>query len=247
MQNNILIKSLLEIGFSMFESQVYEFILRNYSSKISEISTNFVVDRKAVYRALEVLKKRNLVTKNDSGWIALSPRKIVFELSKHSNYKHQLSVNLEQIIPELEYNLTKNIKEVDVTTVKGKNEFIFTLNNLLELPITEICSITGQNTYEFVGLEFFQNWKQKRISKKILSREISEDNFFSRKLQTLDKNDLRITLLLPDTVSVPAAFTVAGDTIAIWNTVNPKVLIIKDKIIAQSYQSQFDYIWSTLS
>lgn len=244
MSSDIFSASLLELGLSQTEQLTYRILLQSPDITISEIAKTVQRDRKMIYRSLERLLQNGLVEKKSNNWIAQSPKVVLALLQQQHIQKQKMYEQFEKVLPQIEYQIQSPTREIEVQVYKGKNQFIQLFDQTLDAGAKEFLTFGNhENYFDLVNFEYFNLWKTRRIQKGIYSRDLTFANSYTNSLIRNDKTELRQTELLPLEYKTEATFTIVNDTFMVWNPVIPKVIVINDRLIANTFRQMFELIW----
>lgn len=234
-------KILNDIGLTKSEALLYERLLMLGENPIGVLQKSLGVHPQIVYRAVEGLQKKGLVTvfnKKNKKYISPEhPRKLE-EIEKEKLSK------LKEALPELIHSM-KPQKDVLVKTGVGYEAVrAFRRKAIDELKRNETLMIIGGagKYYDVMG-ESNSDIEEKRIKKKINKKLIA----FPSERERLTSDPYRLytdfryfSSSHPTTTSINIYGNHVG--IIIWAT-EPILLHIKNEAVATSYRHYFNELW----
>jgi predicted transcriptional regulator len=250
MLNNIFIKSLTKLGLTEFEARVYEYLATQKKVNFTELAKELSTNRMNVYRAMAKLEELELITKDKiSGqFIITSPNKILSLLRYQEVEFSRISEDFSAALPYILDNFYLDKKEPKVQIFEGRRDFMILLNRLIDelepgSDLLWLCE--GRELWEIVDIDYFnRELGAKRHAKKVRARILAGDNINKVWLDEY-QNDLlnREFRVLPAGFSTLGTISIAGDKVVLWNTVNPRAVLIDDKVMAGVFTGIFEYIW----
>lgn len=233
---------LQEIGLTEREVEIYRLLLKLGETPISAILKHTGFHPQVVYRSLENLVKKDLVTevkKRNRKYVQAESPRLLERLERHRLEK------LHRVIPEL-LSLRASSKEAIVRISKGEEAVrVLRQRGIDELKKGEVYYIiggSGDRFYHIVG-ERYGEIEQKRIKKKITKRLISFEHERA-KFAKDPYRELTEFRYLPDDFPIISSTNIYGDTVAIiiWTT-EPVVITIESQEVAESYKEYFKLLW----
>jgi len=153
--------------------------------------------------------------------------------------------NFEKILPELKEKQSSEKEKNEAEVYAGIKGIKEVYNKILNSQGKEYNSFGGGKrvTYEVMGETWWENLHTKRISKGIKSRQVFDESI--RKFgETLNKRKLTKIKFLSQDFEQLTETVIFGEYVAIVIfTENPYALLIKDKIVADSYRKNFELLW----
>lgn len=232
-----------QLGLSKREPEVYRFLLRNGESPVSDIIKEFKIHSQLIYRVLDELLEKKLVTINyrrhRKYFRAEDPRLL-------KKYEEERLKLLDAEIPQL-LALQSTSKEAIIRVAKGNEAVralrVRSIDELTPQGCQYVIGASGDRYYEILG-DLYTEVERKRIKKGIPKKLIS----FESQRKRLEKNDTMRGLaefrFLPQQYSIPATTNIFNDTVAllIWEK-DPIVITIESAAVAQSYLHYFNSLW----
>jgi sugar-specific transcriptional regulator TrmB len=234
------------------EIAVYESLIENYNTNISNICRNLGLHRQKVYDCLYSLEKLGLVQKNSqtNKFQLANYNKIKSILLEKRQNINKSIFDFETILPLLAAHSDEN-KKPKVGIYENRNKFIYLLNEILdqtEKGETIYSYNENDDLYRIFDIDYFLgSWVQKRIKKQVFIKILLNG---SNSLVThIPKNhqDLREVKILPNDFSSTGCYWIVGQKIIFWDTVQEIAWNIETPILAKLLIENFELVWSKLS
>lgn len=227
-------KELRHIGLIDGEINVYLFLLKNGASKALEISKGLGVARTTIYRFLESLKDKGLVSErlenNVRIFIGVDPEKIPDVLESRI-------LEVRSVIKDLKKLEKKKVKEASVQLFRGKEGIKIILNDIFRA--CEDYAFMGESEKFFEELEIFSSqWVRKIEELKIRGRLLCPKGQHFE----VAKNE-EVRFIDPKLLSNTSTW-IYGNKVAqfIWD--EPfYVVLIESESVAAGQMKVFDYLW----
>lgn len=235
-------RSLEIIGFTESECTVYFSLVESGESSAGEIIKNSGLYNSVVHRALN-----SLIDKGVVGFIMDGKRKI---------YSATDPDNLLDMIEERKKELKKTITEIkkkriisrektEAVIFRGRKGITEIYNILLNSGGREYNTYGGGRrvTYEIMGEKWWDLVHTKRIAKKIPSRQVFDGTARPYGVKIL-KMPLTKVRFLSNEFEQLTETVIIGEHVAInIFTDKPYGILIKDKVVSQSYKKNFELMW----
>lgn len=234
-------EELIELGLTENQIKIYLKLLKEGEFTASRIAKSLELNRSATYNDLNNLINLGLVSYTTKNYIryfnAASPKKLLEII----DYKRN---RLESIVPSLEnFQKIKKIQDFKVEVYEGKEGIKTSYQHILNSGIKEIIAF-GVTGIAFEVMKYsFPQFLKKFENANISARYIA--NFDAKKLlKDLPKNKAKIKYLSKKNTS-KVTTVIYGEYVAIHSLIedNIKVIIIKDKNLAEGYKNYFNYMW----
>src|SRR3989338_319245 len=225
---------LKSIGLLDAEIEVYLALLRIGAASVTVLHKDTGLHRTHIYDLLEKLKEKGLVSEFVSSGLkcfhAVAPRRIL-------GYLDEKKTAVESLIPNLEGLMKQRTEETIVELYKGKEGLKTILLDILQTKKNYVVmgSIKQFETIlEFALPHFLKKIEKAGIKERILCDK--KENVI--KIKTGYYRRIRSEQLLP------SSFWVYGSNVALFVWDMPYyVILIKNKDIAQTYVTYFEYFW----
>ncbi|MBU1198800.1 MAG: hypothetical protein KKF46_08650 [Nanoarchaeota archaeon] len=232
-------KLLEEAGMTTAEAKIYLALLEKGSSKAGDISRHTGIHRRSVYDAIERLIQKGLVsyikTNNRRYYEAADPERLV-------EIQREKEETMTQLLPELQLLRKMSDEKKEVLFFRGKQA----IKTVFDDQITEGKEILvfgdAVNVDEIVKY-FFMHFDKQRIQKNIKVRMLFDES--ARKEEYLKKIPLAEIRFIKKGNKSPVSTNIYSDKVSIitWDE-NPKAILIKEPVLAQSFKSYFEFIWA---
>jgi HTH-type transcriptional regulator, sugar sensing transcriptional regulator len=229
-------EQLKSIGLTENEAKVYLALVNNGPFPAGKITEKSGIHRRSVYDAIDRLIKKGMV-----GYIKKNNVK-VYEAANPQNLldiMRKKEEDIKEIIPELEkiYSATKEKKETLFFRGKEGVKSIF-LDQIRE---GKEILILGASPQAYDILKYYLPHYDKERKIKGIKAKIIFDHTARKEKSKISLSEIKYLL---GGVSGPTATNIYGDNVAlmIW-TENPYAILIKDKDVADSYRTHFEFMW----
>ena len=235
-------EELKELGLTDNEIKIYLVLLKLGNGTPLEIGEKTGFSRSYVYDALERLIDKQIVSlvlkNNKKYYIPIEPKKL-----------EQIQIDklekLQKILPQLEELKANSNEEVKVELHKGTYIYKTLLKDvILTLKEKEEVLIFGIKDEDLISMDkyyyepvsqYFSKLDKSKIKEKVIT------SFGTIKLKGAKTTSYKF---LPKNLMENTAFEVYGSKVAIFLWGMPHYLIIiENKIIANSYRNQFNLLW----
>ena len=233
-----MINELKEFGLNDNEIQIYLELLKQKSSTASNLAKLSKINRTTAYLELENLMKLGLVSyiiKNSKRYYQTSSPNKLIEILDSKKAK------IESVLPQLK-SLHQVIEPFKIEVFEGK-EGIKTfyqdiLNNAKEVLA---FGVTGKamEILEFAYPHFLKKFMKANIKEKALANISAK-----KKMGPHPRTHLKIKYL-PEEYNAEVTTIIYNDKIAIQSLQkeNIYVVIIKDKLLYETYKNYFNFMW----
>jgi len=230
-----MLQELKKLGLPENEAVVYVELLKRGSISVNELAKKISFDRTLMYQILNNLVEKGLanyiVKENKKYFSASDPENLM------NSVKEKESIVLS-LIPKLK-NIEKiTEKEQEVRVYEGKKGLRTFVSDMMKHKDFCFFGATGKS-YDVLKYEL-PHLAKKTVKLGLKGRMITSKEFKGHEM-TKVKN-IKVRYL--EEVKSPATTSIYGDKVAIHVlTDKPIVVIIKNKDIADSYRSYFEYLW----
>ncbi|QQG39048.1 MAG: hypothetical protein HYS32_01140 [Candidatus Woesearchaeota archaeon] len=229
-------KELQAFGLTKNEAKVYLTVLDLGSSLAGVVARKSGIHRRSVYDALDRLIEKGLI-----GYIVKNNRKYfeVVDPNKFNEIVKEKEAAAKEIVPILnsKYNLVKEKQETSFFRGKNGLKSVFEDQLRVRKPIYIFGAVTGiSKFFSYYLIHFNKRRRELKVPVKIIFR--GEDR------GKVEKTPLVEIRYMPRGHNSFASTSVYGDRVAIilWSE-NPYAIVIKDEKIAESYLSNFEFMW----
>jgi sugar-specific transcriptional regulator TrmB len=239
----IMIKqTLLEIGLSGNEADIYLALLESESSLVSEIVKKTRLNRTNIYDRLEKLINKGLVSyvikNNRKYFYAAKPKRIIRYLEEKEEQIKKEKNDVEKILPELEKFIP--VKEEESVEVYEGKEGLKTILEEIIRSKQDILTYGSDGNFskilKFYFAHYLRRLEKSRIKMKVIFNYEDIKKPFEWKFAEVR--------YIPKEYKSPTETTIYGDNVAIFIlTEKPRAILINSKIISGSYKNYFNLLW----
>lgn len=242
--------SLGQLGLHPKQIKVYLVLLQMGEATIQEITSKSKVKRTSVYKALDNLVLRGLVTFVDKGWhrqyYAENPRKALIEVKDEQREIVKKEKRLLELMPELVARYNSIPAKPKTRYFEGVEGLKQVYEEIFYLPAgSEILSITSAGMLYYAFDEaWIKEYLVRRVAGKISCRSIAEDSPESKKHQVNDKAEHRITRLVPkEKFPFKNEITIFGNKVAIVSPRDQMGIVVESVDVADTQRAWFELAW----
>lgn len=239
-------KALMNIGLSEKESDFYLLIVKHEKITAGEISKISGESRTHIYDTLNKLLKKGFISyvimNNVKYFRAVKPKKILDYLEEKENKIQKEKEEITKLIPEIE-KLQKDFKkdDVEIEIFEGSEGIKTIMNDLLNESKDFVTFGASSKVETYLPKFFIERYLKIREKKKIRARQL-----FTEESGVL-KTSLSQNKKLPKEFATPTTTAIYGNKVTIWFWLEiPRVILIKNKDLADSYKHYFDLLWSSI-
>lgn len=229
-------------GLEEKEAKVYLDLLSLKKAKLLELSKISEIKRTTLYRLLDKLIEKGLVSEIYEGkrhyYIAESPEKLL-------NFLAEQKEKIKKILPQLKALEEEVIERPKIKFYEGKEG----IRSLYEEILKDKNEIIGFSWPEklFKKMEFFPDLVKKRIKLKIPMRLIMPDTKLARQRKKAGKKELRTVKLVPSLLPFESVFYISGKKVVMFSLKSWFVgVLIENREIAAGLKSLYEALWQKL-
>jgi sugar-specific transcriptional regulator TrmB len=233
-------------------SQLYIKSFEAGEQSISWLAEKLSMDRSSVYLAVDQLKNTGLIeideTKRPMRIRAVEPRKVLGRIEHKIQSLEETFDTLHNILPQLEAAYASKSSRPVMQSYIGKDGLRQIMEDILAASDDEMLILTNQTAEKEVFTKYdHEHFIRKRKQQNLTARVIATDDKYSRELQAVDKQNLRVTKILAGKSPFSCELYIYGDKVA--------MLIFRDEIMGfivsssdftQLMKWQFESIWGPL-
>lgn len=249
--NNILIRSLRQLGCNDKHIRFYIANLELGSATLSEIIAKAKLQRSTAYLIANEMTTLGLVVENHKTYkklyVAAEPDVILRKLEAKQRQIGRNALAFKEALPELRAAHHATTTRPSVRTYEGLSGLIAIRNDILA-ETQEVLLWTNQETEQFIfdkqGHEAFIS---KRISQHIPIRVLAVDNAAGHAIKGANDTLLRSVKILPRQTTFTSETYIYGDKVAVLDIgKNIFGVITQNKQIADSQRALFELAWDSL-
>lgn len=237
------IRSAIEqLGYSPHEVKVYLAALELGGSTATDIAEKAHIPRTTVNLIINSLHQKGLMNAylqhRMKIWTAENPEKLLTRLKEHETA-------LKIVLPELKSIHHDIGVKPTVRTYTGAEEIKQIMNDILETKHNMLAIHSWDDWVALLGRRYMEDFIESRIRQNIHIRMLVPRTDRALEVKEKDAQELRITRLLPDSISIDNSNFIYGNKVAIIsvNTKQPVGILIEDKDIRQTMEVLFESLW----
>lgn len=237
-------QTLLKIGLTGNEADIYLALLELGPSLVSKIVEKTGINRTNIYDRLKRLLDKGLVSyvikNNRKYFYAAEPKRLLRYLEEKEEKIKEEKEMLKKILPELE-KIKPITKEETVEVYKGKEGLKTILEDVIRSK-KDILTYGSEGNFSRI-LRFYFKHYLKRLEKSGVKMKVIFNYDDTRKPFEWEFAKVKY---IPKKYKTPTETTIYGDKVAIFLLrEEPKAILIKSKTIAESYRKYFNLLWRT--
>jgi sugar-specific transcriptional regulator TrmB len=251
-------KSLKDIGFTQNEIDIYTYMLQSGTVFGTEVYKKLSMDKSSFYRALNTLKKKELVyshgeTRNQK-FKARDPSKLLTLQREKEQEIQEAGKNIHSFIKEIDRYTKENFKSNNIKIYEGDNAYFLFMEEILrgKVSIMRDFSLGGKNTYKYAGskekyYDFLNNYFiPKRIEKGIHIKILYDKTVLPDDFDISNPKTLKECRQCDEKLNLECFLNTFGDRSGFISEKAGKfwAIIIKDRMITNLLNSMFDIIWN---
>lgn len=224
---------LLQIGFTKNEASVYEELLKNPQSTVTNIAKSCNLDRRTIYDVIDKLFRKGHVSSqkiNNTSFFSASDPKVLIEEFHKSQCAFVEKITAIQ-------NSRKNHSDIDVNVFMGKQGIKLVIKEILDWGKMHYAFGSLGETRKYANIEinhFVSELKKRKIPEKILYEK-------GLKISKASTGEYKS---LPSKQLPPISAVLYDDTVVLFiETINLFIIKIKNKKMFDSYLQYFQVLW----
>lgn len=234
------ISILEDLGLTHAEIKVYITLLKLGASQAGKVIETSGIQSSVVYRSFSTLIEKGLINFIQEG------KKKIYQATKPESFYDFIDDKkrrFSEILPALK-NQQSPEKET-ASVYKGVRGIKEAYNIMLNTPGKEYLTFGGGPiTVEIMGLTWWLNLHEKRIAKKLPSRQVFDLAVKEEGGAEIEKKKITNIKYLPKEFAQFQETVIVGDTVSInVFSKNPYSFVIKDKNVAEGYKKYFEELW----
>lgn len=242
---------LQNIGLSELEAKIYELLIKNGETPISQVISETRLKRPTTYKILYSLQDKGLVTiydvKKKLHARPESPAKLLELADKRSEIVEQARGSLQAFLPSLTSLYIQSTEQPVVKTFEGINGLKKIYENILLEGKPIYALVQAQNVEDELYKWLTTTYIRKRVRLKLHVRAIVASSKASAEYAQKSKEEYRITKLVDSSkFPIEHEIDVYGDKVAFIHYAKNEPLIgvvIHHPGIARTCKAWFDLAW----
>jgi sugar-specific transcriptional regulator TrmB len=251
MNTDILFNSLIELGLGKLEADLYLLLILGKETNITKLAQKLGVQRLRIYQALDSLEEFGLIqkrSKESKNIVLQSPSKIPALLQEKEYKFKRLSNDLNSIIPLLLKEYDSTLPHPSIKIYQGREQFILLMDQILEEEKEQIFHFgSNEHIVSLLTKDYADNWVDRRVGRKIGTREIIFRSNYIESRQEKDEDELRQIKWIPAQFDATGSYLIFANKVALWNSLLPKMIVVEDAVIVNLLKTNFEIIWELLS
>ena len=234
---------LVRFGIPEKEAKVYLALLELGPSSVSQVAKRARVSRTNTYHLLNSLTSKGLVNSQEKIskviFSAEAPERILQMLKSQADDFQRLYREAEKIMPEFKSIYRTKNKKLNVRFYEGVEGII----SAYEDTLTANTEILGYASVEYQHVFFpgyFPAYYTRRTQKGIPVRCFLANTPESRRIQSLDKAQLRKTHIVPGKFAISPEINIYNDKVAIMSLKEKFGAIIESAEVADAFRKLFE-------
>jgi sugar-specific transcriptional regulator TrmB len=242
--------SLLEIGCSSFEIEIYQHLLQKPQG-ITNIANHLGVQREKIYLAIEQMEKKGLLQKPAaySRQLSVYPPSHLLTLLKIKLAKtNKTAQELNTILPDLLFGDNSKQSSKQIAVGKGENEFLTMFDFFIKEAKKDIvCFSNPVLLHQVIDMSFLKYWIKHRLNKNIHIRILikKENEYVYGDDEELVSNAkyLRETRTIMTETAFQGTFYVSGTLVILCDPITLQIIKVDNIVIAQTLLALFENSW----
>lgn len=239
-------QALQDIGLDAAEAKVYLACLRLGTQDVKVISHETGLSRSDTVMILSGLVNKGFVSKFASAKDFFTAERPDVLLRILETNKSQMEKNIKRfsnILPDFADYINPAFTKPEIAFYEGREGMIAAWEDTLTSK-TDIMAITNVDKTEAIFPEYVPKYYKRRKTAGILIKAIFPESKVSIARQKKDKEELRITKLLPkEMLDFEIELNIYDDKVAYFSVEESLAVIVKSKIIADSMRNVFGLCW----
>lgn len=244
-----MLKSALQkIGLHSNEATVYLASLKLGTQHAGMLAKETGMSRTDVINAVHKLMARGFVSRflhDSKDYFTAAPLRVVIKILEEQNNITRSSItSLRRSLPFFDAFMNPSFVKPEISFYEGKDGIIAAYEDTLTSK-TEILAVASIDSTETTLPRYVPRYYQRRKAAGILIKAIFPDTPMARKRQAKDKQELRISRLIPaDQYFFDMEINVYDDKTAYFSLKEKLAIIIKSAGIAANMRHMFNMCWT---
>jgi len=239
-------KILEDIGLKPNEAKVYLACLKLGTQDVKMVAKETGLSRYTATMILTNLLDRGFVSKFARQKDFFTPEQPQVIIKILENSKYQLEENIkafQKVLPQFEDYMNPSFTKPEIAFYEAKEGVIAAYEDTLTSK-TDILAIASVEDTESVFPQYVPKYYKRRKAAGILIRAIFPDSKMARVRQAKDKDELRISRLVPkDLMKFHIEMNIYDDKVAYFSIKEKLAIIVKSSTIADSMRDVFSMCW----
>ncbi len=247
--NKALYDSLLELGLTRQEAELYVASLTLGPSSLADVARKTGIARPNLYKLIKGLEQGGLVQPGKKGRYArafsVEPPTVVMEkLRLRQKELAEKDKAVAAALPELMAFYHQGEMPTKIKVLTGEKEYLQAFFQILD-EAKDTCEYFG-SAADFIGFtswETEKRWIKERMQKKIFIRALLLPSKDADQLKATDEKEMRETRILHGIPPFVTSFQLFANKVILWQPKAPLAILIEDEYIVAMLRSVFYKLW----
>lgn len=238
---------LSNVGFEEDEALAYLECLRLGTQDVRTISRCLGLPTSTTLTLLHRLHRRGFLSRfmGDREFFTAEPPTVVLGIIENEHHEDEKHITeFRKALPTFERSVNPACSKPEIALYQGKDGIIAAYEDTLHSS-TEIQAVTSVEDTETTLPTYVPMYYKRRKAAGILIRAIFSDSPLSRARQALDKEELRISRLVPKSFlkNFHIEYYIYDNKVAYFSVKEQLAVIVKSSFIATSMRALFEVLW----
>ncbi len=238
---------LSNVGFEEDEALAYLECLRLGTQDIPTISRCLGLPTRTTLTLLHRLHRRGFLSRftSDREFYTAEPPSVVLGIIESEHHEDEKRITeFRRALPAFERSVNPACSKPEIALYQGKEGVIAAYEDTLHSG-TEILAVTSIDDTETTLPTYVPMYYKRRKAAGILIKAIFPDSPLSRARQARDKNELRISRLVPRSFlkNFHIEYYIYDNKVAYFSVKEQLAVIVKSNFIATSMRAIFEVLW----
>lgn len=239
-------KALKGIGLNTGEAKVYLACLSLGTQDANTIAKETGFSRYDTILVLSSLLERGFVSKfsRDKDYFTAENPDILLKILENNKFKLVESIELfKKTLPKFEEYVSPAYTKPEIAFYQGKEGIVAAYEDTLTSR-TDILAIASVDDTENYFPKYVPKYYKRRKAAGIFIKAIFPDSEMARSRQKKDKEELRVSRLIPkELLQFHIEMNIYDDKVAYFSIVEELAVIVKSKVITDSMRNVFNLCW----
>jgi sugar-specific transcriptional regulator TrmB len=239
-------KILQDIGLSAAEAKIYLACLKLGTQDVKTLAKETGLTRPDAISILSGLLEKGFVSKFSHIKDFFTPEhpKVVLKILKNEKFEIEEGIRtLNRLLPKFEEFMRPGFTRPEIAYYEGRQGIIAAYEDTLTSK-TDILAITSIDDTESQLPDYVRKYYLRRKAAGILIKAIFPDTKMSRARQGRDKQELRISRLVPrNLMDIHIELNIYDDKVAYFSLSEKLAVIVRSRVIAGSMRNVFRMCW----
>lgn len=242
----MLSKILQDVGLNANEAKVYLACLKLGTQDIKVIAKKTGFSSYETSLILTNLLDRGFISKfaREKDFFTAEKPYVVLKILENTKYKLEKNIKIfSEVLPKFEDYMNPALTKPEIAFYEGREGIVAAYEDSLTSK-TDILAIASIEDTEAHFPQYVPEYYKRRKTAGILIKAIFPDTKLARARQKKDKEELRISRLIPSKfLNFHIELNIYEDKVAYFSVAEQLAVIVKSKVIADSMRAVFDLCW----